>query len=221
MHISIIDDEKILGWKIQKKLENEGYAVSVFHSYTDFMMNGDSKSQLYIVDISLGDGSGFDIITWLRDSAESKAPIMIISWYGNSEKVVYGLNIGADDYLGKPFSPDELIARVKALLRRPVTLIPQALLKYKNITFNPANKETKVWGSKIYLTHKETMILEFFLGLQKEVVSREKLITSIWWWHRLGDVSDNTINVTLSKLRKKIGTNFNLKTLYNHGYILE
>lgn len=221
MHISIIDDERILGSKIKKKLENEGYAVSTFYSYSDFMTNGDADSQLYIIDISLWDGSWFDIIKWLREDADCKSPIMIMSGYGDSENIIYGLNIGADDYLTKPFIPDELIARVKALLRRPTTLIPYKLLAYNSITFDPESRETRCWDTKIYLTHKESMVLEFFLLQQWRIISREKLITYIWWGHLISDVSDNTINVTLSNVRRKIWENFNLKTMYNHGYILE
>ena len=185
------------------------------------MRHGDARSNLYIIDISLWDGSGFDIITWLRGNSNTKAPIMIISGYGESEKVVYGLNIGADDYMVKPLLPDELIARVKALMRRPSNILSDKILLYKNISYNPERRETKVWENKVYLTHKESMILELFLTRFWRLVSREELINAVWWWNQLSDVSDNTINVTLSKLRKKIGNNFNLKTIYNEWYILE
>jgi DNA-binding response OmpR family regulator len=108
------------------------------------MRIGDAKSHLYIIDVSLGDGSGFDIITWLRESAQSKSPILIISGYGNSEKVVYGLNIGADDYMVKPLIPEELMARIKALLRRPIVLSSNAVLNYKDISYDSSRKETRV-----------------------------------------------------------------------------
>ena len=221
MHISIIDDEKILSSKIRKKLESEWYAVSDFYSYSDFMKHGDSYSHLYIIDISLWDGSGFDIIRWLRTNVECNAPILIVSWYADSEKIIYGLNIWADDYLTKPFIPDELIARIKALLRRPKGLTTYSLITYKDVSFNPETQETKKWSTKIYLTHKESMILEFFMRKRWEMITREKLINSIWWGNNLSSVSDNTINVTLSRIRKKIWSELKLKTMYNHGYILE
>lgn len=221
MHITIIDDEKVLGSKIKKKLESEWYAVSDFYSYRDFMKNGDGNSHLYIVDISLGDGSGFDIIDWLRNAIGTKVPIMIMSWYGDSEKIIYWLNIGADDYLTKPFVPEELIARVKALLRRPLDITPKENLIFKNIVFNPESRETRVNSNRIYLTPKEIMLVEFFMREQWKIVSREKLITYAWWGNHIWDVSDNTINVTLSKIRKKIWDDFSLVTMYNHGYILQ
>jgi two-component system, OmpR family, response regulator len=221
MHISIVDDEKILGSKIKKKLEYEWFAVSKFDSYDDFMTHGSIGSQLYIIDISLGDGSGFDIITRLRTQENCRVPILIVSGYVNSDKIIYGLNIGADDYLAKPFVPDELIARVRALLRRPASIIPPILLRYKDITFNPDTNEAKIWDTRVYLNHKESMVLEFFLKQQKQIMSRDMLVATIWGPHHLNDVSDNTINSTLSKLRKKIWTGLHLRTVYGHGYILE
>lgn len=92
MHISIIDDEQILATKIGKKLKNSGYCVSVFTSYEEFIRNGDMSSQLYIIDISLRDGSGFDIVKQLRKDGKSKVPI-IISGYGDSQNIIYGLDL--------------------------------------------------------------------------------------------------------------------------------
>ena len=93
MHISIIDDEKLLANKILKKLRGSGYAADAFYGYQDFITNGDSGSGLYIVDVSLGDGSGFDVIRWLRNNRNCKSPIIIISGFGDSENIVYGLDI--------------------------------------------------------------------------------------------------------------------------------
>jgi DNA-binding response OmpR family regulator len=106
-------------------------------------------------------------------------------------------------------------------MRRPSNILSDKILLYKNISYNPERCETKVWENKVYLPHKESMILELFLTRFWRLVSREELINAVWWWNQLSDVSDNTINVTLSKLRKKIGNNFNLKTIYNEWYILE
>lgn len=221
MHITIVEDEKILSKRIKQKLEAVGFAVSTFYSYEEFMKNGDSDSQLYMIDISLKGKSWFEIIKWLRQSTDCKSPIMIISWYCDSEMIIQWLNIGADDYLIKPFNSDELTARVKALLRRPPIFTPKMSITYKSISFNPEKNEVRVGGNVLCLTHKENMILEFFLNNQSVVISREKLINYIWWWHNMSDVSDNTINVTLSKLRKKVWQDFTLKTMYNHGYILD
>ena len=89
MHISIIDDEKLLVNRVLKKLKSHGYAASAFYGYEDFMLNGDAHSQLYIIDLSLGDGSGFDIIRWLRENNGSQVPIIIVSGYNDSQNIIY------------------------------------------------------------------------------------------------------------------------------------
>lgn len=221
MHISIIEDEKILANKVMKKLQNNGYAANAFYGFEDFMRHGDAHSQLYIIDISLGDGSGFDIVHWLRKSQKSEAPIMIISGYGDSQNKIYGLDIGADDYLVKPLIPEELLARIKAVLRRPQGLVAEQYIKYKNLSFDVHTKEVKVNKKLVYLTKNEILVLEFFLTHKGKVITRENLIDHVWGGCSFPKVSDNTINVTLSNIRKKLGLNFVLKTIYNHGYALE
>ncbi len=221
MHITIIDDERILTEKIRKRLEHEWFSVSIFYSYDDFIKNGNPNSQFYIVDISLGWKTGYEIVRWLRESSHCLAPIMMISAYNDSQRIVHGLDLGADDYMIKPFSSDEFVARVRALFRRPTMFVPLRTLTYKWICLDPVTHKVKTWDNTVRLTHKENMILEFFLKNQWVMVSRENLITNIWWWNLLSDVTDNTINVTMSKLRKKIWEDFNLRTMYNGGYILE
>lgn len=184
------------------------------------MKNWDATSQLYIVDISLWDGSGFDIIRWLR-KWRSKAPIIIVSGYGDSENTIYWLNLGADDFLIKPLIPEVLIARVKAILRRPVNYIDKTLVTYKDITFDTSTKETFTSGVRTPLTHKEALILETFITNQGKIVTRDRLITEVWGGHRLLEVSDNNINVMLSNVRRKLEGKFDPKAIYNFGYILE
>ena len=221
MRITLIDDEKILTAKIQKRLQDAGFVVNVYHGYKEFMRNADTESHLYIIDISLTDGSGFAIVEWLRNKVESKVPILIISWYGDAERITQWLNLGWDDYMVKPLIPEVMIARVRALMRRPLNLLTWASLNYKNITYNLDKKETLVGENRVYLTHKESLILELFLREQWRIINRESLVTAVWWCHESTDVTDNTINATLSKMRKKIGSPFTLKTVYNEWYVLE
>lgn len=221
MNISIIDDEKVLTNNISKKLQKNGYSVSAFYSYKDFMHNGDEFSHLYIVDLSLGDGSGFDIISWLRKEKWSSAPIIITSGYGDTENKIYGLDLWADDYLAKPFIPEELLARIRALLRRPLTFISDNIVSYKDISVNRETKLVMLRKKEIHLTRKETLLVELFIVNQGKLLDKDKIIKTIWWGNSAIDVKDNTINVTISKVRKKLGGKFKLKTIINKGYILE
>lgn len=221
MRITLIDDERFLTAKIEKKLQDAGFVVQVYHGYKEFMKHTDSTSDMYIIDISLTDGSGFEIVKWLRNSAETKVPILIISGYGDAERITLWLNLGWDDYMVKPLVPEVMIARIRALMRRPLNLLTGASLKYKNITYNIDKKETCVDENRVYLTHKETRILELFLREQWRIINRENLINSVWGCHEASLVTDNTINATLSKMRRKIGSPFSLKTVYNEWYILE
>lgn len=169
------------------------------------MRHGNADSQLYIVDLSLGDGSGFDIIQWLRKDGNTKAPIIVMSGYGNSEKVVYGLDLGADDYLVKPVVPEVLVAHVRAVLRRPGNLETASMLRYGDISLNPKTKEVFVSSERVGLTKTEAMVLELFLTYPDSIISRDRLITWVWGGHRTMDVRDNTINVTISNIKKKLG----------------
>lgn len=220
MHISIIDDEKLLTKKIVKKLEGNGYVVSGFISYRDFVQNGDHLSDFYIVDISLGDGSGFDIIKSLREQ-KSTAPIMILSGYGDSEKIIYGLNIWADDYLTKPFIPEVLVARIKALLRRPKDIKNIETVSYKDIIITPSSGAVTASWKSIELARKEFFLLELFLRKPNQVIDRSEIIEKVWWVSDALSISDNNINVTLSKLRKKLGEHVMIEPIHGQGYILK
>lgn len=144
------------------------------------MKHGDAKSQLYIVDISLRDGSGFDIVNWLRDTQKSMAPIIIISGYGDLENKIHGLDSGADDYLIKPFLPEELISRIKAIMRRPRDMIYEKTLNFKDICFDVSKRKMSVGGYQVHLTRTEQLILEVLLKNIGEIVSRETIIAYVW-----------------------------------------
>ncbi len=225
MHISIIEDEILLGEKMRIKLINQWYLVTTFASYKEFMTLWNSTSHLYVVDIGLWDGSGFDIINWLRKKQNSKAPIMITSWYGETDKIVYGLNIGADDYMTKPCIPDEFIARVDALARRSVTDISTTdtlkIFSYKDITYFPHTQIVLQWKEKIYLSKKELLIFELFIRNPHSIITREIIIEHAWSTYDSSEISDTVLNTALSRVRKKFWDEFHLNPLYSYGYILE
>lgn len=221
MHISIIDDEKILSEKIAKKLKNNGFSATTFFGYRDFMEKGDSKSQLYIVDLSLRDGSGFDVVKWLRKDAKSQAPIIMISGYGDPQNKIYGLDNGADDYLVKPFLPEELIARINAILRRPSRMEEGETLVHNGISFDPKKREVSLEGSPVRLTRTEQILLETLMRKPGTAVSRESLISEAWGSFRMGDVSENTLSAHISNIKRKLSPHFRVTTEYGNGYSLE
>lgn len=222
MHISLIDDEVILTQKIQKKLLTKGYWVTVFSGYQDFISRWNHYSDLYIIDISLGDGSGFDIIHWLRKNKKSIAPILILSGHVDSTNIIYWLEIGADDYVVKPFVPDVFLARVQALMRRsPILKKKQKVITYKEVRFDLVKNEVLLNGDLLDLTRQEKRMLELFLTNLDSVLTRDALIDQVWSGVSALDVKDNSINVTLSRLKKKLGNSFHPTTLYNQWYILK
>lgn len=223
MHITIIDDEVLLSEKIKKKLENEHYSVSVFHSYSEFLREGSVTSGLYLIDLSLGDGSGFDIIKWLRNDQWVTAPIMMISGYWDSANIVYGLGIGADDYLTKPFAPEVLLAHILALLRRTngASSGRGRIITYHDIVFDLESSDVSYQGNSIILTKQEMTCLLFFLTHIGEVIKRDVLIAHVWGSKYLINVTDNTLNVTLSRLRKKFDGAFPVQSIYGEGFFLE
>ena len=221
MYITIIEDEEILSWQIAKKLNRNWYNTKIYNSFVDFMNEKTYNSDLYIIDISLKDWSWFDIIKYLREVKKCTSPIIITSWYSDPEKKIYGLDLWADDYISKPFSSEELIARIRALIRRSFKISHNSIIKYKNLEYNSINKDiTKRW-KKVELTSREVQMIEFMLLNKWKLVTKSQLINSVWWEYDLLKVSDNNINVVVSNIRKKLWKEFKLKTLINKWYILE
>lgn len=222
MKITIIEDDIKLAEKIAKKLKRNNYIVAIYNSMEDFSKSFKDNSDLYIIDLNLWKSSDewFEIIKWLRQDKRVKNPIIITSWYNETEKKIYWLDLWADDYLAKPFSSSELIARIRALLRRN-SEEKSSIIKYKNFEFDTTSKSLIKWlNNETFLTKKEIMLTELFILNKDKMISRNKLITSIWWDYDWTWVSDNTINVTFFNLRKKLWINFNIRTIVGEWYIL-
>jgi len=220
MNITIVEDDDILSSNISKKISRSWYKTEVFSSVLDFKANNLLLSNLYIIDIWLPDWSWLDIVKYLRNKKNISAPILIMSCLWTVQDKVLWLNFGADDYIIKPFSPDEFIARIRALLRRSLKISSNINLKHNNISYNILDKEVFLDWIILHLPNKEKLILELFLLNRWEIITKSRLIDVVWCddfvW-----VSENTINATLSKLRKKLWKSFLLRTCINEGYILK
>lgn len=223
MKITIIEDDIDLADSIEKKLVRVGYNVSIFNSKSELLSNHKLESDVYIIDLNLwkSDTEWFEIINWLKKVKNINSPIIITSGYSETEKKIYWLDIWADDYLSKPYFLEELLARIRAVLRRDSDN-KSSIIKYKNIEF-----DLKAWNiispeyKKIKFTNRELMLIEFFMLNKNKIIPRNDLTVSIWWSYDWIWVTDNTINVTFYNLRKKLWKEFNLTTLVWKWFILK
>lgn len=223
MKITIIEDDIELAEQIANRLQKDWYITAIYNSENKLYLNFRSNSDLYIIDINLwnSENDWFNVINFLRKTKNVKSPIIITSGYSEEEKKIYWLDNWADDYLTKPYSYEELIARIRAILRR-TTNEKTNIIKYKKLKFDMSSKSFISWiDKKIKLTKKDLMIIELFILNKDKIVPRNKLITSVWWDYDWSWVSDNTINVTLHNLRNKIWEVFDLVTLVWEWYILK
>ncbi|MDE2030724.1 MAG: response regulator transcription factor [Patescibacteria group bacterium] len=207
MRILIIEDNQKLADSISRGLQQEGYATDYITNGLDGekrMIMSHSDYDLLILDLMLPGKSGLDICATLRKK-EIMTPIIMLTAKDTIDDKVTGLDIGADDYLVKPFSFEELLSRVRALSRRQrSTLLPN--LQVGNLTLNKSTQEVYLKNKKIDLTLKEFCLLEFFMSHPSEVLTRQKIIDHLWDFNfnpfsRVMDVHINNLRNKLSKHR--------------------
>jgi len=221
MYITIIEDEKLLSKNIAKRLKKQWFNSSIYDSYNNFINSEFIKPDLFIIDLSLWDWSWFDIINFIRNRKNLDTPIIITTAYNDLEKKLYGLNLWADDYLTKPYSIEELIARIKVVIRRTYKISNNSKLKYKNFVYNIDKQIIEKNNKEILLANKEISLVEFLLYNKWKIISKEDIIKTVWWEIDLLNVSDNNIMVVISNIRKKLWKDFNLQTIKNKWYILK
>ena len=219
MKVAIIEDDISLSLNIAKKLKRSWYDCIVSNSIEEFKSSVLDDADLFIIDIWLWDASWFEIVKWLREDKNNSCPILIMSWYSDIDNKLKWFKLWIDDYISKPVIPEELVARVSALFRRWST-IKKAKVKYNNLTFDFNLREVILWDDKVLLTRKELQIVEFFLLNKWRIITKAELVKSVWWTVDLFDVTYNTINVTICKMRKKLWEQFNLNTVSWIWYIL-
>ncbi len=222
MKILIVEDEEKLAQSVKKGLEQEGYVV-------DWLSSGEHAERrilfdknaydLVLLDIMIPDKNGLELSESLR-KAKIDIPILMLTARDTKEDIVSGLNVGADDYLVKPFYFRELLARISALLRRPKESFSETL-EAKNLKLDLKSKEAYLSGEKISLTQKEYNILEFLIRHKGEVVSRETLLSNVWDFEY--NSFSNVVDVHMKNLRKKINKKNDvlIKTVRGMGYKIE
>jgi two-component system OmpR family response regulator len=219
MRILISEDDAALAEALRFALTQSGFAV-------DWVSNGldadealkGSEFGLLILDLGLPKIDGLEVLRRLR-RRNSTLPVLILSGREQPEEKVAGLDLGADDYLVKPFSLDELQARVRALLRRGHGSAAP-VLTYRELSFDPATRTASISGHALPLSLHELSVLEVLIRRFGRPVSKEQLVEQIYTYDQ--EVSHNAIEVYVHRLRKKIGTTgLVVRTLYGRGYALD
>lgn len=223
MRILIIEDEHKIAQALKKTLEQENYAVDVSYDGDDgYAMATTEPYDLAIIDRMIpGSYDGIGIIKAMRD-AKIHTPVIILTAKGSIADKTSGLDAGADDYLVKPFALEELLARMRALLRRPTEAQP-TILSAKDLTLNTITYEVKRGDKSIVLTSKEFALLEFLLRNQGRPVNKTTIISHVWDYD--ADVLPNTVEVYMKYLRQKIDEPFDgpqlIQTHRGFGYKIE
>lgn len=222
--ILVVDDEEDLCEILKFNLENEGYEVDTANSAEEALKMNISSYHLLILDVMMGEISGFKMANILKkDKKTAQVPIIFITAKDTENDTVTGFNLGADDYISKPFSLREVIARVKAVLRRTATSDMEKApeqLSYQSLVIDITKKKVSIDGEEVPLTKKEFEILFLLLQNKGRVFSREDILSRIWSDEVY--VLDRTIDVNITRLRKKIGIyGKRIVTRLGYGYCFE
>ncbi len=221
MRILVIEDETKVGSFIKRALEEESYAVDLCEDGAqglDMALSG--SYDLIMIDLMLPSLPGLEVLTRLRKE-KIQTPVLILTAQSKVDQRVKGLDAGADDYLTKPFAIDELLARVRALLRRGPVESPE-ILQVDDVVLNPATREVTRGGQRIDLTVKEYALLEYFMRHAGRVLTRPMISDHVW--NQDFDTFTNVIDVYVNYLRNKIDRGRArrlIHTIRGSGYMLK
>ena len=218
--VFVVEDDKDLAYLLEHNLKKEGFEVYVFYKGSDvFKALQSKKPDIFILDVMLPDYSGFKIAQSLKSNLEFQGiPIVFLTAKDMERDKLEGFSIGADDYITKPFSMKELIARIRAVLKRSGKLESKGKFRLGNLEIDLEKKEVRRGETKIELTATEFRLLEAMVNNYSRPLSREYLIESVLQ----KDVYDRTIDVHIKKLREKLGPEGEfIRTVRGFGYKLE
>ena len=220
MKILVVEDEHRIAQAIKEGLEEEGYAVDIEHDGEGGYHTASAVPDEYdviLLDIMMPGLNGYEVAAKLR-SEGNHTPILMLTAKDQEKDIIKGLDTGADDYLAKPFSFDVLLARIRALLRRPHNSVGE-VLQVGDLSLDPASKTVVRAGQDIRLTSKEYAILEYLMRNSGRVLSKDNIISHVWDFD--ADVLPNNVEVFITFLRSKIDKPFKkplLHTVRGFGY---
>ncbi len=220
--IMVVDDDPNIAQLIRLYLESEGYRVEHYLDGVSCVESFKSNPpNLVILDIMLPGMDGWDVCKEIRKVSD--VPIIMLTAKGETFDKVLGLELGADDYIVKPFDPKELVARVKAVLRRSnAPGIREKIVSYPNLTVNIGNYTVEYHGETIVMPPKELELLYFLASHPNKVFTREQLLDQVWGYDFYGDT--RTVDVHVKRLREKFtdpDDSWSIKTVWGVGYKFE
>lgn len=222
MRLLLVEDEIQLSEALKQILIKNKYSVDAVFNGEDGLNYGlTDVYDVIILDIMLPKVNGLQVLKTLRQKGIS-TPVILLTAKGTVEDRILGLDSGADDYLPKPFSPDELLARLRSVTRRNGDFVNENILEFGDIKLNLSTYEMEAYNNSITLTLKEFEILRFFMQRPKIVVSKDDLIIKLWGFD--SEIEHNNIEVYISFLRKKLSyveSNVKITTIRRVGYRLE
>jgi DNA-binding response OmpR family regulator len=220
--ILIVDDEEDLCEILQYNLDNEGFITDVAHSGEEALTMPVNEFDLLLLDVMMGPISGFKLADILRKEQNNSVPIIFLTAKDTENDLLTGFNLGADDYISKPFSINELTARVKAVLKRSYTgksKVNMPLL-FGDLELDTVRKRVIVGNEKIELTRKEFEILKLLIENHGKIYSREDILNIVWEKDVI--VTNRTVDVNITRLRNKLGKyGPSLKNKTGYGYYFE
>jgi DNA-binding response OmpR family regulator len=220
MHVLVIEDDRRMASLLAQALKEDGSHVTLCHDGAEGLTTALRPDfDVIVLDLMLPGMDGFQVAQRLRRRGR-QTPVLMLTARDAPSDIVKGLNIGADDYVTKPFALDVLLARVRAAARRGPASQP-VTLRAGNLSLNTANREVRVDGHIISLTKTEFAILEVLLKRRDRVVTRETLLEEVWGHN--GDIENNTLDAFMKLLRSKIETSSTcrlIQTVRGIGYIL-
>jgi len=219
--VLVVDDDKNICEVLKMYLESSGYTVRVAHDGRDAQeMFLNFRPDLVLLDVMLPYIDGIDVLKWIRKDHET--PVIMITAKGETFDKVLGLELGADDYIVKPFEPKELMARVKAVLRRYSSEVDsKEALSFDNLVIDVNSYSVTYRGQEIKMPPKEFELLYYLASNKNRVFTREQLLCEVWGYDYPGD--SRTVDVHIKRLREKIagGDNWQLETVWGVGYKFE